>query len=140
MGVFGFPPLAHFLHYHSQNTNMTTPQIAARLVELCRQGQYEAAQKELYADNAISIEPYATPEFEKETKGLKAILEKGHKFEAMTEKIYATTISEPLVSGSTIAFLLSMDMAMKGAKRSTMEEICVYQVKDGKIISEQFFM
>jgi len=119
---------------------MTTPQIAARLVELCRQAQYEQAQKELYADDAISIEPYATPEFEKETRGLNAIIEKGHKFEAMTEKTYATTVSDPLVSGGTIAFLLSMDIAMKGGKRSTMEEICVYQVKDGKIISEQFFM
>jgi hypothetical protein len=32
-----------------------------------------------------------------------------------------------------------MDAKMKGAERSTMSEICVYKVKDGKIISEQFF-
>jgi hypothetical protein len=29
---------------------------------------------------------------------------------------------------------------MKGQQRSTMSEICVYKVKEGKIISEQFFM
>ena len=33
---------------------MSTQQIAARLVELCRQGEFEAAQKELFAKDAVS--------------------------------------------------------------------------------------
>jgi hypothetical protein len=33
-----------------------------------------------------------------------------------------------------------MDVTMKGQERSKIAEICVYEVKDGKIISEQFFM
>jgi hypothetical protein len=119
---------------------MTTPQIAARLAELCRQGQYETAQKELYADDAVSIEPQASPAFDKETKGLKAILEKGHKFESMVEEMHGGSISEPLVSGNAIAFTLSMDITMKGRQRETMKELCVYTVKEGKIVSEQFFM
>jgi len=44
---------------------MTTEQIAARLAELCRQGQFEDAQKELYAENAVSIEPEGMPDFPK---------------------------------------------------------------------------
>ena len=119
---------------------MTTPQIATRLAELCRQGQFETAQKELYADDVISIEPHATSDFAKEAKGLPAIFEKGRKFESMTEKLYGCTASEPLVTGNSIAFTLGMDIAMKGAPRSKMEELCVYQVKDGKVVSEQFFM
>ena len=58
---------------------MTTKEIAERLVALCREGKAEIAQKELYADDAINIEPYDTPAFPKETKGLNAIMEKGHK-------------------------------------------------------------
>lgn len=119
---------------------MTTPQIATRLVEFCRQGEFETAQKELFANDVVSIEPQASQDFAKETKGLPAIIEKGHKFESMTEKVYGITASEPLVTGNVIAFTLGMDMAMKGAPRSKMEELCLYQVKDGKIISEQFFM
>lgn len=119
---------------------MTTQQIAERLAELCRQGQYETAQNELYADDAISIEAYASPDFEKETKGLKAIIEKGYKFDAMLEETHGTTVSEPLVTGNVIAFTLSLDMTMKGRERGSMEELCVYHVKDGKIVSEQFFM
>ncbi len=53
---------------------MTTNQIADRLVEHCRQGQFETAQKELFANDAVSMEPYATPDFDKETRGLDAIL------------------------------------------------------------------
>jgi hypothetical protein len=119
---------------------MTTKEIAQRLVELCNQGQYEAAQKELYADNAISIEPYSTPAFEKETKGLNAILEKGHKFSSMVEKMHASSVSEPLIGGSSIAFALTMDVTMKGRPREKMTELCVYDVKDGKIVAEQFHM
>jgi len=56
---------------------MTTKEVASRLVELCRQGKFEAAQKELFAKESVSIEPHETPAFQKETKGLNAILQKG---------------------------------------------------------------
>lgn len=119
---------------------MTTQQIADRLVELCRKNDYETAQQELYARDAISIEPSATPGFEKETRGLQAIIEKGHKFSEMIEANHSTTISDPLVTDGSIAFTLDMDVTMKEGGRSDLKELCVYQVKNGKIISEQFFM
>lgn len=117
---------------------MTTQQIADRLVALCREAKWEAAQRELYADNAVSIEPYATPAFEKETRGLQAIIEKGHKFTAMVETMHALTVSDPLVSTSSFACTMRMDITMKGQGRMNMGELCVYEVKDGKIVSEQF--
>lgn len=119
---------------------MTVPQIAHRLAELCNQGNFEQAQKELFAEDAISIEPESSPGFDKETKGLNAILEKGKKFESMVEETYGCSVSDPLVAANVIALSLNMDVTMKGQKRSTMSELCVYKVKDGKIISEQFFM
>ena len=118
---------------------MTTEQVAKRLVELCRKGDYEKAHKELYSDSAISIEPEATPGFPKETKGLNAILEKGHKFEAMVQSMHGTTVSEPLIVNNSIAFELDMDVTMKERGRTKMKELCVYQVKDGKIVSEHFY-
>lgn len=118
---------------------MTTQQIADRLTELCRKGEFEKAQKELFAEDAVSIEPQASPGFEKETKGLPGILEKGNQFNSMVEEAHGITVSDPIVSGNAIAFSLDMDTTMKGRGRSTMSEICVYEVKGGKIISEQFF-
>jgi limonene-1,2-epoxide hydrolase len=119
---------------------MTTKEIAARLVALCKEGKFETAQKELFAADAVSIEPYPTPAFEKETKGLSAIVEKGHKFAAMVEETHALVVSEPLVAGASFACIMRMDATMKGQGRMDMTELCVYEVKDGKIISEQFHM
>ena len=119
---------------------MTTQAIADRLTELCRQGQFETAQQELFAKDAVSIEPEASSGFEKETRGLKAIIKKGHKFQDMVGEAHSVFVSTPLVVGNSIAFALSMDITMKGKDRSTMSELCVYHVKDGKIVHEEFSM
>jgi hypothetical protein len=119
---------------------MTTAEIASRLAELCSQGQFEAAQKELYAADAISIEPYSTPAFEKETKGLDAILEKGHKWSAMVTEYHGMKVSDPLVAGDHFALTMWMSVTTKDMGKMDMTELCLYKVKDGKIISEEFMM
>ncbi|MEO6722156.1 MAG: SnoaL-like domain-containing protein [Ferruginibacter sp.] len=119
---------------------MTVKEIADRLVQLCARGQFETAQKELFADDAVSIEPYETPEFAKETHGLQAILEKGKKFESMVDTTHSLEVSEPLIVTSSFATTLRMNVTMKGKGQMDMTEICLYKVKDGKIISEEFIM
>lgn len=119
---------------------MTTQQIAERLAALCRQGDFETAQKELYSDDVVSTEPYATPAFEKVTTGKDNVLAKIRKFNSMVESAYGNEVSEPLVAGNSIAFRLTMDIKMKDQDRMDMSELCVYEVKDGQIVSEQFFM
>jgi len=119
---------------------MSTQQIASRLAELVGRGEFETAQRELFAEDAVSIEPQGSEQFAKETKGLRAIIEKGHKWESMVEQIHSCSASAPLVAGNAIAMTLSMDVTMKGRGRVQLAEICAYEVKDGKIASEQFFM
>jgi limonene-1,2-epoxide hydrolase len=118
---------------------MKTEEIARRLVALCREQKWEAAQKELYAQDVVSIEPHPTPEFPQETKGLAAILEKGKKFAGMVEKMHGISVSDPLVAGNSFVCSMRLDMTMKGQGRIEMAELCVYQVKDGKIVAERFF-
>jgi hypothetical protein len=119
---------------------MTTTEIANRLAELCKQGQFEAAQKELFADDAISIEPYGTPAFDKETKGLDAIIQKGHKWSEMVTEYHGMKVSEPLVAGDCFALTMWMSVTMKDSGKMDMTELCLYKVKDGKIVSEEFLM
>jgi hypothetical protein len=119
---------------------MSTTEIANRLVEFCNKGDFEGAQKELYADDAVSIEPYSTPDFQQETKGLDGILEKGKKWASMVEEAHGMQISQPLVGANSFALTMHMDVTMKERGRMAMTELCVYNVKDGKIVSEQFFM
>jgi hypothetical protein len=120
---------------------MTTQEIASRLAELCRTGDFKKAQEELFADDAVSIEQHATAAFEKETKGIKAIIKKGEVWNSMVEEVHNLSVSEPLVAASSFALILGMDVSMKEqGGRMNMNELCVYEVKDGKIISEQFHM
>ena len=119
---------------------ITTQQIAEQLIDLCKQGKFETAQQELFASDAISIEPFASPDFAKEVKGLDAIIAKGHKFNSMVEEIHGIQMSTPMVAGKSFASMLTMDITMKGKGRMNMAELCVYETKEGKIISEYFFM
>jgi hypothetical protein len=118
---------------------MTIEEIAKRLVAYCREAKWETAQRELYADGAVSIEPYETPAFEKETKGLQAIIEKGKKFDAMVGEMHELKVSEPIVATNAFACTMLMDVTMKGQERMKMSELCVYEVKNGKIVAERFF-
>ncbi len=119
---------------------MTTQEIANRLVELCRKGDFEKVQTDLFADDAISIEQEASPAFEKETKGKAAIKEKGQKWNSMVEEMKGITLSDPIVAGNSFALTMRMNVVMKERGPMDMTELCVYKVKDGQIVSEEFFM
>ena len=118
---------------------MSIQEIADRLVERSRKGEWKQAQSELYADDAVSIEAEATPGFDAETKGLTALHEKVDRWEAMVEEAHGIDVSDPLVAQNSFAVRMVMDLTMKGQGRIVMNELCLYQVKDGKIVSEQFF-
>lgn len=117
---------------------MTTQEIAARLVELCRQDQYEQAQRELYATHAKSIEPAHAPGLQT-VEGLDNIFKKGEEFQQMVEAVHGGYVSDPIVAGNYFSVGMGMDITMKGMGRINMDEVAVYHVQDGKIVSEQFF-
>ncbi len=120
---------------------MNTQQVANRLVELCRDGKGQQAQEELYSKDAVSIEMEGMEASGMPTvaKGMAAIAEKGRTFNEGIEAVHGGTVGEPIVMGNWFAITMTMDATFKGRGRMNMEEICVYQVKDGRIVREQFF-
>lgn len=119
---------------------MNTQQVANRLVELCRRGEFTKAQDELYAQDAVSIEMEGSPSGALgNARGLDAIREKGKAFDQSYEKIHSITVSEPLISGEFFSLVMGLDATWKQGGRYAMEEICVYRVRNGKIVLEQFF-
>ena len=119
---------------------MSTEQIAKRLVELCREGKYEQAQNELYAEDAVSIEMEGLPSGALgNVKGLAAIREKGKKWAEDIVEIHGGSVGEPIIAGDWFSVVMSIDATYKSMGRVPMQEICVYQVRDGKIVREQFF-
>ena len=119
---------------------MNTEQIAKRLVELCREGKYEQAQDELYAQDAVSIEMEGAPGGGAgDVKGLAAIREKGERWQANIETIHGGSVGDPIVAGDWFSVAMEIVATYKDMGRMPMQEICVYQVRDGKIAREQFF-
>ena len=116
---------------------MTTKQVADRLVELCREGQFEAAMQELYSKDIVSIEPDGSPS--KECNGIEEVIAKAQQFSEMTEEVHSMEVSDPIVADKFFSCAMKMDVTFKGAPRATMEEVCLYQVGNGKIVREEFF-
>jgi len=122
----------------TQEAVMTTQEVANRFHELAQTGQWQQIQDELYADNAVSIEP-ETSQGLKTVMGMEAIREKGRQFGEMVEEMHGGYSNEPQVAGNFFALAMGMEGTFKGKGRVKMDEIAVYEVKNGKIVREQFF-
>lgn len=115
---------------------MTTQQVADRLVSLCREGKVLEAGNELYADNIESVEPAHS--MSPSASGKAAVQEKGKQFGMSIEERHGGSFSDPLVAGNFFGVTMMLDATFKGGNRMTFNELCVYEVKDGKIVREQF--
>jgi len=121
----------------TQEAVMTTVDIANRLYELCKEGHYQQAQEELYADDAISIEPVHAQA--PSVTGKDAIIKKGEQFRDSIEELHGVNASQPIVAGNHFALTVTVDATFKGMGKMVMDEVAVYEVKDGKVVKEQFF-
>jgi ketosteroid isomerase-like protein len=122
----------------TQEAVMTTKDVANRLYELFQENKWMEAQQELFSNDAESIEPKDSPGLQS-VKGIDAIRKKGEDFNNMVEEVHGGWVSEPIVAGKYIAVAMGMDCTYKGMGRQKMDEIVLYEVKDGKIVKEQFF-
>ena len=109
-------------------------------MELSKEGKFDAIQDELYSSDCESIEPQsAVGAGLTQAKGMEAIKAKGKKFNESVEEMHGGYTGEPIVAGNHFSVAMGMDATMKGMGRIKRDEICVYEVKDGKIVKEQFF-
>ena len=116
---------------------MTTREVAEKLVAYCRQGDFESPYSELYSPEIVSVEPEGSPT--PITRGFEELMAKGKAFEEMVETMHGNEVSDPIVAENFFSCTMKMDVTFRGGPRTFMEEICVYEVKDGKIVREQFF-
>jgi hypothetical protein len=121
---------------------MTTQEVADRYIALDKEGKWMDIQSELYSQDIICIEPehvatsMGMPVI---TKGLAAVQAKAVAFNEMIEEVHGAYCSEPVIGGTYFSVSMGMDCTMKAGNRMKMDEIAVFQVKDGKIVIEQFF-
>jgi hypothetical protein len=120
---------------------MTTQDIANRYYELARDSKWTEIQDELHDDNVLCQEPehVASRGIQVMTRGKEALKAKSAANREKIETIHDQSCSEPIVAGDFFTVGLKRDVTFKGKPRMKLEEICIFQVKEGKIVLEQFF-
>ncbi|WP_374075797.1 SnoaL-like domain-containing protein [Bdellovibrio bacteriovorus] len=118
---------------------MSTLEVGKKLVEYCRKGKNLDAVEKLYSKDIQSIEAVDMPEMPRETRGIDGVRKKNEWWLEHMES-HGTSVSEPMVHGDRFTVHYNFDVTDKSTgKRSKMEEIAVYTVKDDKIVKEEFF-
>lgn len=116
---------------------MKTKEVADRLVDLCRKGDYATVYQELYHKDVISQEPEGAPWGT--IQGLEAMAEKGKQWGESIVEMHGGDVSDPIVADDYFSCVMKYDATFKEGGRVQFEEICVYEVKEGKVTKEQFF-
>ena len=122
----------------TQQAVMTTQEVADLFYDHAQQGKWNEIQDELFSDDAESIEPPHAQGL-KNAKGRDGLKQKAEAFNSSVEEMHGGFCSKPVVGGNYFSVAMGIDATMKGMGRMKMDEIAVYEVKDGKIVKEQFF-
>jgi len=118
---------------------MSALEIGKKLVALCQKGDNATAIKELYDRDIVSIEAQSMPNMPAEMRGIDAVMAK-HKWWTENMEVHSAKVEGPYPNADQFAVRFLYDTTNKQTRqRSTMDEIAVYTVKDGKIAREQFF-
>jgi hypothetical protein len=64
---------------------------------------------------------------------------KAKEWNEMIEEMFGGYTNEAQVAGNFFVCIMGMDVKIKGQPRMKVDEVALYEVRDGKIILEQFF-
>ena len=119
-------------------TALTIQEVAARFDQLAQQEKWFEIQDELFAGSVRSVEP-ATAKNLKNAEGKAAVRKKAEDLIKQVEEVHSSSTTAPVVAGNHFAVGRSLEITVKGVGRIKMDEIMLYEVKDGQIVLEQFF-
>jgi hypothetical protein len=117
---------------------MNTEEVATKLVEFCRNGEWMKAIDELYGKDIVSVEPRAMENMPAEMRGIDQVRGKTEWWEKNME-VHSAKVSGPFVARDNFVVQFDVDVTDKGSKkRMQMSEVGIYTVKDGKVSREEF--
>ncbi|MES1223208.1 MAG: SnoaL-like domain-containing protein [Bacteroidota bacterium] len=117
---------------------LTTKEVAERFDELAQQEKWFEIQDEFFADNVRSTEPHSSPYFGY-AEGKLAVRKKGEDFVKKITAVHGMYTSHPVTGGNYFSVGRGMDITVEGFGRIKIDQIMLYEVRHGQIISEQFF-
>jgi hypothetical protein len=114
---------------------MTALEVGTELVALCSEGKFMEAIQSLYAEEIVSVEAMAPPGASREVMGLEAVFGKPKWWQEKHE-MHGAKLEGPLATGKHFCVRFTIDVTFKPAgQRMTMDELALYEVKDGKSFS-----
>ncbi len=116
---------------------MNTKDVANKWAQMCKEGQNLDCVNELYAENVVSREMPGYPE--EIVSGKQNVWNKNKQWLDNVVEFHGGEVSEPVIAGNHFTSKMSFDVTFKDRGRQQMEEVCVFEVNDGKIVSEQYF-
>jgi len=120
------------------NQILTTQEVASRFNELAKQEKWFEIQSELFSENVRSVDPPGSSYFGY-AEGKDPVRKKGEEFVNKIEAVHRMHTTEPVVGGNHFAVGREMDITVQGFGRIQINEVMLYEVKDGQIVLEQFF-
>lgn len=117
---------------------LTTQQVADRFHELAQQEKWFEIQDEFFSDDIKSIDPSNSP-YMGYAEGREAVRKKGEEFVSRIEAVHSLSTGVPIVAAHYFAVTRDKDLTVKPHGRIRIHQVMLYEVKNGKIVSEQFF-
>lgn len=121
-----------------QELMRSTEAVAMRFNELAQQEKWFEIQDELFSDDVTSTEP-AHANLLPNAAGKKAVREKGETWVSRITAFHGGSTSAPLIAGDHFAVTRRAAIDVKEIGRLDIDQLMMYRVKNGKIVSEQFF-
>ena len=116
---------------------MNTKDVAEKWTQMCREGKNLECINELYAENVVSKEMPGMPD--EVVSGKQNVWNKNKEWLDNVAEWHGGEISEPTVADNHFTTKMTFDVTFKDRGRQQMQEVAVFEVKDGKISNEQFF-
>ncbi len=131
-------PMKEKTTMETNDTTLTTQEVAARFNELAQQEKWFEIQDEFFSDNVKSIEP-PTAKYLRNAEGKAAVRKKGEEWVKRVEAFHGGQTTNPVVAGNYFAVGRKADITVQELGRLQIDQVMLYEVKDGQIVLEQFF-
>jgi hypothetical protein len=116
----------------------TTEEVATKLVDYCRKGEWMKALNDLYGKDIVSVEAQEMENMPAEMRGIDQVRGKTEWWEKNME-VHSAKVTGPFVARDTFVVGFDIDVTEKASKkRMQLSEVGIYTAKDGKVVREEF--
>lgn len=118
---------------------MAIEDVANSLVQLCKEGKFKEAMEAHYSENIVSIEAMGNEQMPQVLEGIEAVRQKGEWWESNNE-VHGLEILGPYYNQNQFSVHMMLDVTPKeSGQRVQMNEVCLYDVENDKIVRETFY-